>query len=146
MRISRSMESAASAERLWLFLVEPEKIIKWCITIRKFRHTSEQRGGIGTTFSFEERAVGRLMKLNFVITEWAVNKSLAFKMASGNLVKGYEQRYTIESTPTGSRFTITEDIKMPFGMFGRFAGLFRRSFSEGHLEHMLIKLKSLAEA
>jgi uncharacterized protein YndB with AHSA1/START domain len=140
------MESVAPAEKLWLFLVEPEKIAEWCITIRSFRHTGERSSGVGTTFSFEERAAGRLMKLNFIVTEWVTNRSLAFRMASGNLVKGYEQRYTIETTPTGSRLTITEDVKMPWGILGKFAGLFRRSFSEAHLEHMLLKLKSLAEA
>ncbi len=145
MRISRSIETAAPAERLWLFLIEPEKIMAWCLPIRKFRHTGEQKGGIGTTFCFEEKAAGRLMKLNFVITEWAVNKCLAFKMTSGNLLQGYEQRYTIEATPTGSRFTCTEDIKLPYGILGKVAGLFRRSISESHLEHMLAKLKSLAE-
>ena len=145
LRISRSIESVASAETLWLFLIEPERIQKWCVPIRKFRHTGEQRSGVGTTFSFEEKAAGQLMKLNFVITEWVVNRSLAFRMTSGNLVKGYEQRYTIEAIPTGSRFTCTEDIELPYGILGKFIGLFRRSFSEAHLERMLLELKSLAE-
>ncbi len=146
MKIHRSIAIAAVAEKIWPFLVEPEKILKWCITIEKLRHTSEQRGGLRTPFYFEERAAGRLMKLNFVFTEWVANQSVAFRMTSGNLVRGFEQRYTIEAIPLGSRFTCTEDIKLPYGILGKVAGLFRRSVSEAHLEHMLVKLKSLAEA
>ncbi len=69
MKIQRSIAVAAAAEKIWPFLVEPERIPKWCITIRKLRHTSGQRSGLRTPFYSEERAVGRLMKLNFVVTE-----------------------------------------------------------------------------
>jgi hypothetical protein len=81
-----------------------------------------------------------------LVTEWVVNESVAFKMTSGNIVKGYEQRYTIQSTPSGSQFTCFEDVKMPFGVIGRVAGLLRRLVSEARLERMLIKLKTLAES
>ncbi len=146
MRISQSIESVAPAEKLWLFLTEPEKVNEWCFTIRKLRQTGERRGGVGTTFSFEERAGGWPMKLDFIVTEWVINESMAFTMTSGNLVKGYAQRYTIETIPTGIRFTVTEDIKMPWGVFGEFVWFFRKSFSEANLGRMLVKLKTLAEA
>ena len=97
-------------------------------------------------FYFEERAIGRLFKMNFVVTEWIVNESVAFEMTSGNIVKGYKQRYTIKSIPSGSQFTCFEDVKMPYGVLGRVAGLLRRLVSEGRLESMLGKLKVLIEA
>jgi hypothetical protein len=146
MKIHSTIEIAAVAEKIWPFLVEPEKIIKWGITLKKIRYTGEQHSGLNTTFYFEERALGRLMKLNFIVTEWIENRKVAFKMTSGNLVKGYSQTYTIEKAQSGCRFTCLEDVKMPFGILGRFAGLFRRSVSEAHLRHMLVTLKGLAEA
>ena len=85
------------------------------------------------------------MKLNFVVTEWVVNESVAFKMTTGNFVKEYEQRYTIESIPSGSRCTCFEDVKLPYGIFGQLALLFRWRYSEGLLESMLGRLKVLAE-
>jgi len=146
MKIRRSIEIAAVSEKIWPYLVEPEKILEWCMTLKTFRRTSEQRSGMRTPFYFEERAVGRLMKINFVVTEWIVNESVAFKMTSGNLVKGYEQRYTIVATPSGSRVTCSEDVKLPWGILGKVGGLLRHSVSDAHLKHMLVKLKSLAEA
>ena len=85
------------------------------------------------------------MKLNFIVTEWLVNKSVSFKMTSGNFVKGYEQRYTLETIPAGVEVTCFEDVTLPFGILGKFAELFRRAVSEGHLERMLAELKILAE-
>ncbi len=148
MKIQRSIEIASPPEKIWPFLVESEKILKWCITIQKFEYTGEQRSGIGigTPFYSEEKAGGRLMKLNFVVTEWVQNKSVACRMTSGNFLKGYEQRSTIEAAPSGSRFTYIEESKLPYGVIGKILGLFARSSSEAHVKKMLAKLKSLAEA
>ena len=147
MRVERSVGIAAPPEKIWPFLVEPEKILKWCITLEKFQYTSEQRNGVGTPFYFEEKATGgRLMKLNFAVTEWVENEKLAFTKTSGNMVKGYEQRWTVEATPSGSRFTFMEQVELPYGIIGKILGLFARSSSEAHVKEMLVKLKSLAEA
>ena len=146
MKIQKSIEIAAVAERIWPFLVEPANIMKWCSTVKRILHTSEQRSGLRTPFCFEERSFGRLMKLHFVVTEWIVNQSIAFKMASSNLVRGYEQRYTLEPTPTGIRLICFENVTLPFGILGKFVRLFRKPISEAHVERMLVKLKSLGEA
>jgi hypothetical protein len=146
MKIHRSIEIGAPGKQIWPFLVEPEKILKWCSPAKKFERIGDQNSGTGTSFYFEERAIGRLMKLHFVITEWVVNERVAFKMTTGNFVKGYEQRYTIETIPSGSRCTCFEDVRLPYGTFGQIALLFRRHFSEGLLDAMLGRLKILAEA
>ena len=146
LKIQKSIEIKAVAEKIWPLLAEPANIIKWCSPVKRIFRTGKQRSGLGTTFYFEERAVGQLMKLNFVVTEWVVNRSVTFKMTSGNLVKGYEQRYTLETIPTGLRVTCFEKVKLPFGILGKFAEIFRRPVSEGHLERMLAELKIMGEA
>ena len=67
-------------------------------------------------------------------------------MTSGNLVKGYEQRYTLEPTQTGIIITCFENVTLPFGILGKFVELFRRPVPKGHLERMLVELKALGEA
>jgi hypothetical protein len=146
MKMHSSIEIAAAAEKIWPFLVEPEKILKWATTLKKLYFTSEQCSGLNTTFYFEERAVGLLVKLNLVVTEWVVNERVAFKMTSSNLVRDYEQKYTIEAIPSGSRFTCYEYVKLPYGIIGKLVEPFRRPISEMHLKRILVKLKSLVEA
>jgi hypothetical protein len=86
------------------------------------------------------------MKLHFVVTEWNFNRSVSFTMIAGNLVTGYEQKYTLLPTSTGTRLTCFENVTLPFGILGKFAELFRRPIFEAHIERMLIKLKGLGEA
>ena len=35
MKVQRSIEIAAPPEKIWPFLVEPDNILKWCITLGK---------------------------------------------------------------------------------------------------------------
>jgi uncharacterized protein YndB with AHSA1/START domain len=145
MKVQNSIEIAAPPEKVWPFLVEPEKILKWCITFRKFEYTGEQRSGVGTALHVEEKAGGPLMRLNFTVTEWEENKKLAFNMTSGTFVKGYEQTWAVDSTPSGSRFTFMEQVKLPYGVIGKVMELFTRGGSEATVKEMLAKLKSLVE-
>jgi len=147
MRVQRSVEIAAPPEKVWPFMVEPDKILKWCITFRKFEYTGDRRSGVGTRFYVEEKAgLMPLMKLNFTVTEWVENGKLAFRMTSGSGVKSYEQSWTVEATPSGSRFIFMEDFKLPFGVFGKFVELLGQNMSKATVGKMLAELKSLAEA
>ena len=145
MKIKSSIEIKATASKIWSLLVDPEHIQKWC-PVETVRYSGEQHTGLKTLFYFEELAIGRLLKFNFVVTEWVLNESVAFKLTSGDFVKGYEQRYLIEQTNQGHRFTCFEDVKMPYGVLGKIGGVFRRRISEGRLDRMLAKMKGLAEA
>jgi len=141
-----SIEIASPPEKIWPFLVQPEKILKWCIFLQKFEYSGEQHSGVGTPFYSEEKVGGQLVQLNFVVTEWVENKSVVCRMTSGNFLKGYEQRSTIEIAPSGSRFTYIEESQLPYGAIGKILGLFARSGAEAHVKEMLARLKSLAEA
>lgn len=146
MRVQRSIEIAAPPEKIWPFLIEPEKILKWCATFKKLEYTSEQRS-TGTTIYIEEKAGPTpLMKLNFTATEWVENERLALRMTSGSGVKIYELRWTLEPTPSGSKFTFMENFELPFGIVGKLICAVGQRTSENHVKEFLAKLKSLVEA
>jgi uncharacterized protein YndB with AHSA1/START domain len=145
MIVQKSIEIASPPDKIWSFLIEPEKIMKWCYPIKNFKYTGEQRSGVGTPFYYEEKSV-QLMKLNFKITEWVEKQKLAYKMTSGNFVKGDEIKWAIEATPSGSKFTYFEEVTMPWGFLGKFIGLFAQSGLKAEVNKMLPILKSMAEA
>lgn len=146
MQIRQSIDIDAAPEKIWHYLSQPLNISKWYTTFRRCEYTGRQRSGVGLTFYVEEKAGGTLMKINFTVTEWKENQELAFKMTSGNFVRDYRQRWTIDPTPSGSRFTLEEEIVMPWGIAGNFLGMISRSSSEKHVKAILIKLKILAES
>jgi uncharacterized protein YndB with AHSA1/START domain len=144
--VQRSIDIISPPERIWPFLIEPEKILKWVTTFKKFEYTSEQRSGVGTTIYVEEKAGPTpLMKLNFKVTEWIENERLAYSMTSGSGVKRYEISEIIESTPAGSKFTLIENVELPWGIVGKFLESVGRKTAEGHIQEFLAKLKSMVE-
>ncbi len=146
MKIQRSIDIKAPPEKIWPFLSEPEKILKWFNLLQKFEYTGDKRSGAGTTFYYEEKSSGQLMKMNYVVTEWIENKKLAFKVTSGSLKKD-DQVWSIEAMPSGSRFTVFEDLEMPMGIIGKIIGvLFGGMMIGGNIKKILANLKSLAEA
>jgi uncharacterized protein YndB with AHSA1/START domain len=147
MRVERSVDIAASPEKIWPFLVEPEKILKWVTTFKKFEYTSEQRSGVGTPIYVEEK-VGPtpLMKMDFKAREWVENVRLAYSITSGSGVKRYEISENIEGSSAGSKFTFMENVELPWGIVGKLLGSVGRRTAEGHLRECLVKLKRLVES
>jgi hypothetical protein len=145
MELQRSIKIYAPVENIWESLVDPSNVLKWCTLVNIFRSTSIQTRGAGATFYFEERAVGHLMKLNFIVSEWVEKKKVAYKMVSGNFVRGYEQCYTLESQGHCTKVSCFENVELPYGIFGRLAGFIRKPRSEAHLENMLRSLKIICE-
>ena len=146
MIVKKSIEIAAPPEKIWPFMVEPDNILKWCITFRKFEYSGEKRRGEGTPLYIEEKAGPMpLMQLNFVVTELVENKRFAFKLTSGNMTRKYEQSWSIESIPSGSRFTFVEDFELPYGIFGKLFGPLAQRSSGATVKKMLAILKELVE-
>ncbi len=146
MKIEKSIEIAAPPERIWPFFVDPEKVIKWSITFRKYQYTGDQRSGVGTPLYIEEKAGGPLMKMNFEITEWVENERIRLKMISGASLKSYEQLWTLAPTNSGSEFAFYEEIVFPLGVIGKLIGLVSQGSSYKFVTEMQSKLKSLVEA
>jgi uncharacterized protein YndB with AHSA1/START domain len=145
-KISKSIETAASPQEVWPLLVQPEAILKWFTLLEKFEWTSEPPHGPGATFHYEERSGRRLMKCDYRVTDWVESQRFAFTLTSGPLPKD-DQVWRIEALPAGSRVTLEEDVELSGGVFGRMLlALGVGRMIGGHLEEMLVNLERLAEA
>lgn len=146
MKVQKSIDIAAPPNRVWAFFIEPEKVLQWCITFKKFEYTGNQRSGKGTPLYIEEEAGGRLSKMQFEVTEWKENEKLALRMVSGGNYKSYEQCFSAEATPSGSKVSFMEEIILPYGVIGKLIGAIAQGVSNATVDKMFAKLKVLAEA
>lgn len=145
MHVHRSIQISAPPERVWPFLVDPEKVRKWYPTLNEFRYLDETRRGPGARVHMEERAPGSLLRCDFEATQWVENRCLTYHMTKGSGVAGYDQSWSIEPTSTGCEFTFDELVELPYGPLGKVLGAIGRRSSEAHVKEMLAQLKSLAE-
>lgn len=145
MKVEKSIEIAAPPEKVWPFLAESEKVLQWYLPLQRFEYIGKQQGHQGTRLHFEGRIVGRIIKLNCEVTGWQDNKRVAFRMMSGNM-KSYQERWTLEPIPSGTRFTFMEEGELLYGIVGQILGLFAKGTSVITVGKMLARLKTLAEA
>jgi uncharacterized protein YndB with AHSA1/START domain len=146
MKAQGSIEITAPPKKVWPYLVEPEKVMLWSSTYKKYLYAGEQHKGVGTKYYLEEQAGGPLMKINFEAKEWEVNKKLSLKMISGKGVKDYQQMYSLEKTDWGSRLVFMELVEMPMGFIGKLIGHLAEPTSMKTIARIQLKLKELVEA
>jgi uncharacterized protein YndB with AHSA1/START domain len=145
MQVQKSVEIAAPPEKVWAFLVEPEKVLEWYFPWERFEYTGDQQGGLGASLYFEERMGISAVGLTCVITEWVERQRIAFEMTQGPLLKRYAERWALEATPRGSRFTLALEAEFLWGIVDTLIGPFAERSSAGNVEKMLARLKGLAE-
>jgi uncharacterized protein YndB with AHSA1/START domain len=143
--INKKIIINASPEKIWPFLVEPEEILKWCLTLESFEYTSSQEGGKNSTFRYIDKGAVHKVEVNCVITEWIENKVISFKMISGTHFKSYEGTWLIEYGQGRSTFCFEEKTKLPYGIIGKLAGILSERRASAVVEDMLERLKSYVE-
>ena len=146
MIVRMSIPIQASPDEIWPYLVEPGKIMLWCITFKKFEYLGEQQGGVGTKIYIEEKAAGPLMKMEFETTEWAENSKVMIKKTAGDMPKSYTQEWMIQPENGGSQFTFQEEIVMPYGFIGGLIERVVKGSSENTVDKMLKILKREVES
>jgi uncharacterized protein YndB with AHSA1/START domain len=146
MKLEESIIIEAPPEKVWPFLIDPEKIRTWYFPLEEFEFTSKQHAGEGATFYYIEKAPIGNIRVNFKVTEWAENQRIAFTMTSGDLLKWDNQSWTVEPADSGSKFVFFEEAGLPYGILGQFLGLFARIGSQANLKKMLANLKEMAES
>ena len=157
MRVSMSVEIDAPPEVIWPYLVEPEKTrawfagahsstgMSWAVSAESFEWTSEP-GGVGSTFRWFEPSGDSELSIDFETTEWDPPYAFGFRMTSGEVYKSYDERWVIDETPTGSRFTFNDHVEYPYGPLGKVIGIFAARTAKKTGRTILHNLKRLAEA
>lgn len=145
MRVHMGVDIEAPPETVWPYLVEPDKTMQWYDMLEVFEYTSEE-GLPDTTFYWEEDVRGKIYWNHFRTTEWVPNRVFAYEMTESSFFKEYTERWAIEPTPTGCRFSFDDTLVFPYGVWGKVMGWFGEKMAKKSSQHILQNLKRLAEA
>ena len=93
-------------------------------TARSGPVADDEDRGPGATFYWEEDVRGKVYWNHFRITEWVPNRLFAWEMTESSFFKGYTERWTLERTDAGCRFSFDDDLVFPYGLWGKVMGWF----------------------
>jgi uncharacterized protein YndB with AHSA1/START domain len=145
MRVQMGVDILAPPEVVWPFLVEPAKAKQWYDMLEVFEYASDERGP-GAKFYWEEDVRGKIYWNHFRTTDWVPNRVFGFEMTESSFFKGYTERWALESTPTGCRFSFDDTLTFPYGPWGKVMGWFGEKMAKKSSLQILQNLKLLAEA
>ena len=80
MQVQMAVDIKAPPEKVWPYLVEPDKAMQWYTMLKKFEYTSEHTGP-DSTFYWEEDVRGKTYSNHFRTTEWVENQVFAYEMS-----------------------------------------------------------------
>lgn len=145
MKVEKSIQISAPPQKIWPYLIDPQKLPLWFNTFKRCEFAGEKRTGVGTTYYVEEKVPGPLRKISFEAAGWDENKHLNLRMTSGKNVSGYEIEFSLKPQQSGTIFHFSENVGMPFGPIGKILGALGRRTAERMVEGMLVELKRLSE-
>jgi len=145
MKVEKSIDIAASPEKLWPLLFKKENLLKWHPNAQEFDYIGDQHSGVGAKFYMVGKPDGRIIRSICEITEWQENKKFTFHEIWG-MTKKFETEFIIEPTKTGSRLTIFWDTVMPYGIIGQIMLWMMGKQWVKMSEKMLENIKKLAES
>ena len=150
MKTERSIDIAASPERVWSVMFEKlENTLQWHPTMSRIDFVGEQQSGAGTLIYMDERRQGRprLVRMVCEVTEFEENRRHAFRQVFGTAAKSLDIVFTIEPTAIGCKLTASVDMVLPYWIIGKALLLVvGRSVSRKHWQRVLASVKRLAEA
>ena len=145
MQMTMSVDIDARPEAVWPYLVEPEKAMQWYTSLKKFEYEGDGPGS-DATFYWEEDVRAKIYSNHFQTTDLVENRIFAFEMTSGNFFKSYTERWEIEPTGQGCRFSFNDTLEFPYGLWGKVMEFFGERMAKKSSQAILQNLKRLAEA
>ncbi len=144
MKVHMGIDIEAPAETVWPYLVEPDKAMQWYDMLKVFEWSGDERGP-GAAFYWEEEVRGKTYSNHFRTTAWEPNRVFGFEMTKGNFFAAYTERWAIEPTPVGCRFSFDDEMVFPYGPWGKVMGWFGERMGRASAQQVLANIKRLSE-
>ncbi len=139
-----SIEIAAPRSRVWQVLADIGSIQDWNPGVRESRTTSTSGSGLGATRYCD---LGGRNYLRESVVEFTENEAITMRIDDSNLpFRSADIRFTLESTTTGTRVSVSPDYKLKYALVGRLldsavvSGRYQRGMAD-----LLVGLKSHLE-
>lgn len=117
-KITKSIEIAASPEKVFDFINDMEKMNELRKGSSEGEYTSKGPIGVGATLHYVGRAGGSQAEWDMEITEFERNKKVSMHTIGAGKFK-IQGSHTLETTAKGTKLTNTMDYEVPYSILGK---------------------------
>jgi carbon monoxide dehydrogenase subunit G len=143
-KVERSIEIAATPERLYEVIMNPHCLEQW-VTI----HSSLEKAPAGALtqgarLTQKLELAGRCFTVHWTVVENDPARRVVWE-GQGPMRSHAGVTYELEPLAGRTRFSYTNEFSLPGGPLGRFAGPVIRRVTAGEVDRSLSRLKALVE-
>ena len=145
METTYSIEIDTTPDRVFYWLDDPQRVMKWLSSIVENENLHETRDKVGTTFRQVVDENGRRMEVHGTVTAYETNERLAIHLNA----KGFEvdAEYRLMKIAGGTRLSQTSEVHFQgfMKLMGPLIAVFMKKAWLKQLEKDFGKLKTLCE-
>jgi hypothetical protein len=141
-RVEESIVIKCPVDKVFAYAMDLKSVLKLHSNVIEVEQTSPGQMGVGTTFQWGTRVMGRKMKTIAKVTEYELNKRIGLDEETGSMVG--HGTFFIEPVEGGTKFTQRADMKLGgfFGVFSPLSVLFIRKGIRAELNDLKNILES----
>ena len=145
-KMTKSIEVAASPEKVFAFLTDIEKLNEIAKGDVEFKQTSKGPWKVGTTIHWISKQSGSHMEADMEVTEFEKNKKATISTVKTSKLK-LKQTCTVEPTEKGTKLTYIADYTMPYSILGKIIDKLKvQKDTEKSIDRQLMDAKKALEA
>jgi uncharacterized protein YndB with AHSA1/START domain len=138
-----TVEIARPVDEVFTFVTTPANFPRWAgAVVAASRQTSPGPVGVGTTFTQQNRLLGRRFTTALRVVAYEPGRRFEYASTAGPI--GFAGHYTFAPTAGGTRFTAVDETTPP-GLLRRLAPLLR-PLAQRQIARNLARLKAVLEA
>jgi uncharacterized protein YndB with AHSA1/START domain len=144
-RVERSVEIAATPERIYEVIMDPACLERWVTIHAALEDAPDGQLENGSELTQRLQLAGRGFTVHWKVVENRPARRVEW-VGSGPMRSHAGVTYQLEpSDDGGTRFTYTNEFALPGGPLGRVAGSVVRRVTAGELDRSLDRLRAMVE-
>jgi uncharacterized protein YndB with AHSA1/START domain len=143
-KVERSLDIAASPERLYEVIMNPSCLEEWVTIHSSLVEAPHGPLTAGSRLTQRLELAGRCFTVEWTVVENEPARRVVWQ-GQGPMRSRAGVTYVLKPAPNGTRFTYINEFSLPGGVLGRVAGPVIRSVTAGELDRSLERLQAFVE-
>jgi carbon monoxide dehydrogenase subunit G len=145
MKVERSVEIAAPADRIYDLVMDPQRLEEWVTIHHHLEDAPDGRLRMGSKLTQCLKLAGRKFNVRWEVVENEREQRVVWD-GKGPVRSHARVIYEFEPNEEGTRFSYTNEYDLPGGPLGRMAGGAVKRVTAKELDKTLGRLKKLVES
>jgi carbon monoxide dehydrogenase subunit G len=145
MKVERTIEIGVPPHRVYEVVMDPQRLQEWVTIHHSLKEAPQEELAKGSKLTQRLKLAGKKFEVRWTVVEDECPDRVVWE-GKGPVRSEASVVYAFEPNGSGTRFSYTNEFKLPGGPLGEFGGRATRRYTARELDRSLERLKRLIES